>query len=680
MVRRALLTLWTIVAACAVVTAQGTAARPAQTPTPTPTPPAGQQDPQQPPVFRTRIDSVGVDVTVTDKQGKLVTDLRSEDFEIRESGKLQTIDSFRFIQTEVTEARGVEAPRQILSEQDQKRETANPQNRIFLIFLDDYHTRESNGLFIRKELAKWVQGLTSHDLVALLYPWQPAVAATFSVDHDGTAAAIMKFRGRKYDYRAINADEDRYAHYPPETQEQIRNDATIRTLQSACSLMATLRDGRKTLLYVSEGMFATLPAGVRVNSNFSPPITPGTNAKSGAENSYEYFRSSDLLLHMQDIFRVATRGNTAIYTLDPRGLATSEFNAGDNVGIDADRAVLTESIDNLRVIADQTGGRAIVGGNAPLPDLQKMVEEASAYYLLGYTSTLAPRDGKFHEIQVKVNRKDLVVSARKGYWAYTEEETRKASEPPKAGPPAEIAHALELLADNVEPTSRHDVVLWLGAARGETERAQVTLAWETPPGILSSGTDRIEQVSVVATVGAETVFKGDVPRDPTALRPAGKISFSAPAGSIRVRVTPQNSRGQKLDTTDLIDSVPDFSTPGPTLTAPQVFRGRTPFEIGTIRKAASPQPVATRLFSRAERLLVRFDAYSPLPPQVSLRLLSREGKLLADLPAPTLLSGTTFEAEINLIVCSTDGDFILEFTATTGADKTVKLLAIRVKS
>lgn len=669
-----------MVAACAVVTAQSTGARPAQTPTPTP--PASQQDPQQPPVFRTRIDSIAVNVTVTDKQGKLVTDLKPEEFEIRESGKPQTIESFRFIQTEVTETRGLEPPRQILSEQDQAREAANPQNRIFLIFLDDYHTRDVNALYIRKELARWVQGLTSHDLVALLYPWQPAVAATLSVDHDGTAAAIMKFRGRKYDYRSMNADEDRYAHYPPETQEQIRNDTTIRTLQSACSLLATLRDGRKTLLYVSEGLFANMPAGVRVNSNFSPPITPGTNAKTGPETSYEYFRSSDLQIHMQDIFRVATRGNTAIYTVDPRGLATSEFNAGDNVGVDADRAILTESIDNLRLIADQTGGRAIVGGNNPLPDLQKMVEEAGAYYLLGYTSTLAPRDGKFHEIQVRVNRKDVVVSARKGYWAYTEEETRKASEPPKAGLPAEVTQALDVLADNVEPASRHDVLLWLGSTRGTAERAQVTLAWETPPGVLSTGTDHVEQIAVVATVGAETVFKGDVPRDPSSLRPAGKISFTAPAGSLRVRVTPQNGRSQKLDTTELTDVVPDYSAPGPIITAPQIFRARTPFEIGTIRKSLAPIPVATRLFSRTERLLVRFDAYGPTaaPPQVSLRLLSREGKPFADLPAPVLLSGNTFEVEVNLAVCSPPGDFILEFTAAAGSDKTVKLFAIRVKA
>src|SRR5262245_7716193 len=177
MLRRSFLTLWVLIAACAIVVAQGTVA------------------PQQQPVFRSRVDSISVDVTVTDKQGKPVTDLKAEDFEIREANKPQTIDSFRFIQTELTETRGLEPPRPILSESAMARETANPQNRIFIVFLDDYHTREANSVSIRRELAKWVRGLTSHDLVALLYPWQPAVAASFSVDHEATAAALMTFKG-----------------------------------------------------------------------------------------------------------------------------------------------------------------------------------------------------------------------------------------------------------------------------------------------------------------------------------------------------------------------------------------------------------------------------------------------------------------------------------------------------
>src|SRR6185503_1459060 len=68
-------------------------------------PPAGAGQGQQPPTFRGRVDSISVDVSVTDKQGKPVTDLTVDDFEIREANKAQTIDTFRLIAADPVEDR-----------------------------------------------------------------------------------------------------------------------------------------------------------------------------------------------------------------------------------------------------------------------------------------------------------------------------------------------------------------------------------------------------------------------------------------------------------------------------------------------------------------------------------------------------------------------------------------------
>lgn len=660
--------LLSVLASCAVLAAQSTGAKPA--------PPA--QDPQQP-VFRTRVDSISVDVTVTDRQGRPVTDLKAEDFDVRESGKPQAIESFRLIQIDDNLV-SAEPPRQILSESDMARETANPDNRVFIILLDDYHTRAGNALHIRDTLARFVRTLTPHDLVALLYPLTVVSATTFSRDHEGTAAAIMQFKGRKYDYKPLTAYEEYFANQPPEAQEQIRNDITIRTLQSACSLLATLRDGRKTLLFVSEGMTANIPPGALTSSTMFPPRTvapPG--GFSSAQQSYEFFRSADLLGRMRDIFTVAARGNTSIYTLDPRGLAPSEFGAGDLVSADADRQTLNEAVDSLHTLADETGGKAMTGSNDAIPDLKKMVRELSSYYLLGYTSSLAPRDGKFHEIQVRVNRRDVDVHARKGYWAYTDDELKKAYEPPKEGPPEEVASALDTLAGVVEPTSRRNVMVWMGAVRGDADKAQVTLVWEATSSLSDLPADRVEQVSVVVSAGNDVVFRGPIPRDPTALRPSGQVTFAAPAGPIRVRVASENARGQKMGTEDVTDQVPDFTGTGVMIAAPQVFRARTARDVAMLRAATSPLPSAARQFSRTERLLVRFDAYGPAgtTPQVSMRLLNRAGQPLAALPAPSLTIGSTFEADLSLAALP-PGDYLVEITATSSADKTARLLGIRV--
>ena len=63
--------------------------------------------------------------------------------------------------------------------------------------------------------------------------------------------------------------------------------------------------------------------------------------------------------------------------------------------------------------------------------MKQIIRDSSGYYLLGYNSTQAPTDGKFHEIKVRVTRRGVDVRARKGYWALTADEAARAAAPPK---------------------------------------------------------------------------------------------------------------------------------------------------------------------------------------------------------------------------------------------------------
>src|SRR4030095_16239304 len=67
----------------------------AQTPTPAAQQPAQPPAAPEQPIFRTGINTVRVDVIVTDRQGNPVTDLKLEDFEIQEDGKPQKTETFR---------------------------------------------------------------------------------------------------------------------------------------------------------------------------------------------------------------------------------------------------------------------------------------------------------------------------------------------------------------------------------------------------------------------------------------------------------------------------------------------------------------------------------------------------------------------------------------------------------
>src|SRR5262245_12819484 len=170
--------------------------------------PAQQSTPAQQPTFRARVDSVSVDVQVTDKTGKPVDDLTPEDFEVKEAGKVQTVDTFKLIK--IDENPNSEPPREILSFESQAREAARDDTRLIVIFLDDYHTRRGNSMRVKGQLSRWVSSLNDHDLVAVAYPLTPPAVMTFTYNHDGIAAAIEKFEGRKYDYTPRNAYEERY--------------------------------------------------------------------------------------------------------------------------------------------------------------------------------------------------------------------------------------------------------------------------------------------------------------------------------------------------------------------------------------------------------------------------------------------------------------------------------------
>jgi len=166
-------------------------------------------------------------------------------------------------------------------------------------------------------------------------------------------------------------------------------------------------------------------------------------------DAQEFFLQTDLLSDLRMVYELANRYNTAIYAVDPRGLAPFEFDlstAGQAaVGLTKNQQMLDTTMDTLRILADETDGRAILNTNDLDKGLRQIVRDSSAYYLLGYTSAVTT-DGKFHKINVRVKRPGLQVRARPGYLALSAVEAERALAPKKAGPPPAITQALGTLA------------------------------------------------------------------------------------------------------------------------------------------------------------------------------------------------------------------------------------------
>jgi VWFA-related protein len=127
-----------------------------------------------------------------------------------------------------------------------------------------------------------------------------------------------------------------------------------------------------------------------------------------------------MMSEFQELYALANRENVSINPVDPRRLTDSEFGWDvPTVEDSIDRWYLTQTLDALHMLAEGSDGRAIVMRNDIAVAMKQIVVDASAYYLLGYNSTVAVHDGKFHELRVRVKRPGLEVRHRKGYWAFS---------------------------------------------------------------------------------------------------------------------------------------------------------------------------------------------------------------------------------------------------------------------
>jgi VWFA-related protein len=700
----------------------GQQAPPAQEPTagqpPAGQPPAGQQpqgqqpasEPpvraQQPPI-RTGINFVRVDVIVTDGKGEPVLDLKPEDFTVTEDGRPQKVEQFSVVKIDAVEQTANRPNSAIRTDSDEEREAARADVRLFVILLDDYHVRRGNDMAVRKPLIDFIQNqLDPADMVALMYPLTPVADIRFSRDRDAIMRAISQFEGRKFNYQPRNAMEEQYAYYPAQTVERIRNQVTMGALKAAAIRLGGLREGRKSVIFVSEGFTTTLPPQLNdpiaampgIGNPVSRRPTASTPAMDAAQQRVDFMNTTDLLSEMREVFDTANRQNTSIYPVDPRGLAAVEYGINEGVNQTTDRTHLAASLDTLRTLASNTDGRAIINRNDLATGMRQIVRDSSGYYLLGYNSTQTPTDGKFHEIRVRVNRRGVDVRARKGYWAFTAEEAARAAAPPKPGAPPAVAAALNAIA---EPERGRPARFWIGTAKGENGHTRVTFTWQAippPPGAPVEPGSQASRVALTATTsGGSEVYKGRVPEagngngggsaaggtprpatSTTTTAAGGSVSFDAAPGQVQLRVAIEGERGQLLDSVTRELTLPDFTSVQVAFATPRVFVGRTVRDLAIVRSNPGAVPTADREFTRTDRLLVRTQAYAPgtAAPTVTARLLNRSGTKMADLPVQAAAEGGT---DLELPLSSFPvGDYLIELNAKTESGTAQELVAFKV--
>ena len=636
----------------------------------------------QTPVFRSAINFVRVDAIVTDDDGDPILDLTADDFRVFEDDVEQTIESFRLVEITGLPDPALPPPSSIRNDYDQEREAARPDSRIFVFFLDDYHVRDTNAMRMRSTLVEFVETqLRPTDLVGVMYPLTPIYDVRLTRNHAQIVRALEGFEGVKYDYEPRNMYEHQYVNYPTTVVEMIRNDVSLSALKGLAVFLGGLREGRKSVIVLSEGYTNYVPPQLRdmdalAGGLFNPQRYNPLAGESHLEETSQFFESSYMRTELLYTADLANKNNTSFYMVDPRGLAVGEYDSS-NVTIDmrTDYRMLRELQDTVRLLADETDGRAIINRNDMLPGLSQIVSDQSAYYLLGYTSSVAPTDGEFHEIEVDVLRDDVRVRARKGYYALTAANAARVLAPPGPEPPRAVDTALAALA---EPMRGRYVRTWVGARRGDEGRTQLTFVWEPIGGDRGRRQESASQVMLMAMSDSSAYFRGEVPGASPGRLP--RVRFEVDPGELELNIGIEDEYGDLLDRA--IDELvaPDFTGPDVALSTPQVLRARNALELRGLLADADAVPTASRFFRRSDQLLFRVEAYAPggVAPHVRARLLSREGSAMMELPVDAPEDDGPHQVLLQLSPFPR-GDYLVELSAEAGGEAASTLVAFRVQ-
>jgi hypothetical protein len=377
-------------------------------------------------------------------------------------------------------------------------------------------------------------------------------------------------------------------------------------IANAADAMRNVPERRKTLLFIGT-YFRSYEAlqGPISRPRLGPPaaISGIVRPSPSLMNCSAYLKDA-----REKMLRATALANLTIHTLDPVGLETNLNSpmGGSLVGIQ-------ERQSDLRVPADLTGGRTIMNTEAPEAALPALFAESGSYYLLAFTPAELKANGKFHRIEVKVQRPDVVVRTRSGYYAG---ETRVPNRSPLTVSP-ETADALQ----GVLP--RADVPLGVAVAPfampGSTESAVAVVLEVRQPADVGGRSQQGPVTVVVAAfdrngraVQSETQTLGITWRaDATGATPYEILSrLPLKPGRYEVRAALEASANQHGSVFTFVD-VPDFS--------------QQPLALSGIVLAASPPgpvapkdafahllpvvPTAKRRFARTDRVTVFVRVY-----------------------------------------------------------------------
>ena len=577
---------------------------------------AAQTPDRQRPIFRSGIEVVQLDAVVLDKDRRPVTGLTASDFTVLENGRPRPIVGV--FEMHVSETTG--RPGTALWLRDAPHDVATnvlPEGRLLVLVLDDATIPADPGIVdAAKEIARGViDRMGPADLAAVVFTLRNDKAQDFTNDRRLLRAAVDTFSvgfalmGGGYKV----SGSDWLLYYQP----------SVRTLYDTVELLQTAPGRRKAVIYVSTGVPLR---------RIQPTLASGVEGEIREQSAVG--GTADLASR---VFERALRGNVSVYPVDPGGLAGLEHYFLRRVwaapAAVPDRLLLQSVyeearvyLDFLKVIADNTGGRAVLNTNEFNTGLDQIFVETAHYYLVGYEPAKPAADGRFRRLEVRVTHPDITVVARKGYYAVP---TSPRRDPATAASPLDVAVARTLPRSDI-PMALSAVPFPLPGAR--MSRVALALNVEFSRTGQTAGSLRDDTVAVQTRAftveghpKAVKQYTGRLPprsRSDSPARYELLSSLDLPPGRYELRVSAHRESTKELGSVYATIDIPDFAR-RPVSLSGLVFTsaaGGAPAMPDDLAGVVPVLPTTRREFAAGDAVTVFFRVYrgERVPPPVKL--------------------------------------------------------------
>ena len=302
---------------------------------------------------------------------------------------------------------------------------------VFLIFWDEYHIGRLQPTLQAKEyLTKFVrEAFGPKDLVAFMDPLTPTEAIRFTRDRLQLTEEIRKFRGRLGEYLPARSVLEESHLYHMGDIEKLRSEVSISALKAAAVWLGSLRQGRKAIVLLSQGMRG--------------------------------LRRDDERSLFQDLIRASNDSNAAFYSINPLGMSVnrmrwSPFDMLESLAIDTGGELLQ---------LERLSPRAEPGRDA----IERLLSDRLLAAAAAVRREVPQDQSESEEVGTRSPRAKRLLGAKRGRHDAREKAVAEAKLPPA------IESALSQLPP---PVSRRSIDFWVGTGVSGNGRAAVNLAWE----------------------------------------------------------------------------------------------------------------------------------------------------------------------------------------------------------